>query len=361
MRKALLVALAAAVTTSCASAAPESGQRTERAGGAQARIQTFLRGLAAPVHATAPANEPGRLYVVEQAGRIRVALNGRLRAAPFLDIRNRVRSGGEQGLLSVAFHPNYAKNRRIYVNFTDLNGHTNVVEYRTNGTRALPGTARRLLFVRQPYSNHNGGQLAFAPDGRLWVGMGDGGAGGDPENRAQNMGSRLGKMLSINVVTKGVRIEANGVRNPWRFSFDRRTGDLWIADVGQNAIEEINVLRAPLPSGLENFGWDVYEGDSKFEDKPLGPGKLVQPAAQYSHSQGCSVTGGFVYRGTRARGNVGRYFYGDYCSGIVWSMPAAGGAPRQERFKVSQLTSFGEDARGEVYLVSGGGTIYRLG
>jgi glucose/arabinose dehydrogenase len=358
MRKALLLALAAGIAASCASAAPERAQREERAA---ARIQTVLRGLAAPVHVTAPASEPGRLYVVEQAGRVRVAVNGRLRAAPFLDIRSRVRSGGEQGLLSLAFHPGYPRNPRVYVNYTDLNGHTNVVEFRVRGGRAVPSTARRLLFVRQPYSNHNGGQIAFAPNGRLWVGMGDGGSGGDPENRAQNMGSRLGKMLSIDVRTRGVRIEANGVRNPWRFSFDRRTGDLWMGDVGQNAIEEINVLRAPFPSGLENFGWDVYEGSSKFEDKPLGPGKLVQPVAQYSHGDGCSVTGGFVYRGTRARANVGRYFYGDYCSGTIWSMPAAGGAPRREQFRVANLTSCGEDARGEVYLVSGSGTVYRLG
>jgi glucose/arabinose dehydrogenase len=354
MRSAVLATIATAVAVSCASAAPAREQQ------GQARIQPFLRGLAAPVHVAAPASEPDRLYIVEQAGRIRVAVNGRLRAAPFLDIRDRVRSGGEQGLLSVAFHPDYEQNRRIYVNYTDRNGDTNVVEFRTNGTRALPGTARRLLLVRQPYANHNGGQVAFALDGRLWVGMGDGGSGGDPENRAQNMSSRLGKLLSIDVRTRGVRIEALGLRNPWRFSFDRRTGDLWIGDVGQNEIEEIDVLRAPFPAGLENFGWDVYEGRATYEDKPLGPGRLIQPIAQYTHADGCSVTGGFVYRGRLARGSVGRYFYGDYCSGIVWSMSARGGSPRREPFTVPQLTSFGEDARGELYLVSGAGTIYRL-
>ncbi len=284
-----------------------------------------------------------------------------MRAAPFLDVRFLVSAGGERGLLSVAFHPEYAENRLLYVNYTDRDGHTNVVEYRSNGARAIPSSARRLLFIRQPYSNHNGGQLVFGPNGRLYVGMGDGGSGGDPQNRAQNMQSLFGKLLSIDVVTKGVRIEGLGLRNPWRFSFDRATGDLLIGDVGQHEVEEINFTAKSSP-GLENYGWDVFEGPTKFEDKPLGPGKLVQPIAEYSHREGCSVTGGHVYRGSN-KALRGRYIYGDFCSGIVWSIKLTDGKAndlRREDFRIPQLTSFAEDGAGELYAISGGGTLSRL-
>ncbi len=325
------------------------------------RPRAAVTGLSNPTHAIGIKGEPRRLYIVEQAGLIRIFEGGRLRAAPFLDVRFLISAGGERGLLSVAFHPEYAQNRRFYVNYTDRDGHTNVVEYRSNGTRAIPSSARRLLFVRQPYSNHNGGQVAFGPDGRLYVGMGDGGSGGDPENRAQNMQTLLGKLLSINVATKGVRIEALGLRNPWRFSFDRTTGDLLIGDVGQGEIEEIDFTPKSSP-GLENYGWDVFEGRSRFENKRLGPGRLVQPIAQYSHDDGCSVTGGHVYRGSN-KPLRGRYIYGDFCSGIVWSVKVAGGRAsglRREDFRIPQLTSFAEDAAGELFAVSGGGTISRL-
>ena len=217
------------------------------------------------------ATERGRLYVVEQAGRIRVVENGRLRAAPFLDIRRLVRSGGEQGLLSVAFHPAYAANRRFFVNYTDRNGDTRVVEYRSKaGTRALTRAARQWLFVRQPYPNHNGGQLAFGPDGRLYVGMGDGGAGGDPENRAQNMGTLLGKLVADRRRRgrgRARRSRRSALRNPWRFSFDRANGDLWIGDVGQNAWEEIDFLPRSQLGELENYGWDVYEGRARVREQ----------------------------------------------------------------------------------------------
>jgi glucose/arabinose dehydrogenase len=326
------------------------------------RLVPVVRGLAAPVQVAAPAGEPGRLYVVEQAGVIRVVVSGRLRAAPFLDIRSLVRSGGEQGLLSVAFHPEYARTRRFYVNYTDLRGDTRVVEYRSDGVRALPATRREILRVAQPYTNHNGGQLVFGPDGKLYVGMGDGGSGGDPEGRAQNMLSLLGKLLRLDVGGPAhVRIAALGLRNPWRFSFDRATGDLWIGDVGQGDWEEIDVLRAGW-SGVPNFGWDVWEGRARFEDKPLSPGKLVRPVAVYSHGAGCSVTGGFVYRGRTVPALAGRYVYGDYCSGTIWSLAAKQGkaVPRRERISVANLVSFGEDAAGELYAVSHGGTVYRV-
>ena len=270
-------------------------------------------------------------------------------------------AGGEQGLLGLAFHPSYPKVRKLYVQFTDNGGSTRVVEYRTNATRALPGSARQLFFSRDPYGNHNGGMLAFGPDGRLYFTMGDGGAGGDPEDRSQNMRSLFGKLLSLNVATKGLKIEALGLRNAWRFSFDRANGDLYIGDVGQGELEEINWVPKASP-GLENYGWDVYEGRSKFEDKALGPGRLVQPVAQYGRSDGYSITGGYVYRGSRAALR-GRYIYGDYGSGNIWSFKISGGKAaglRRERFKVANLTSFGQDAAGELYAVSHGGTIYRL-
>jgi glucose/arabinose dehydrogenase len=339
-----------------------------RAEGAALSLRPFVTGLVSPVHVTAPRSEPNRLFVVEQAGRIRVVVNGRLRPQPFLDIRPLVASGGERGLLSLAFHPNYRQNRRLFVNYTDLDGHTRVVEYRASADRqrALPGTARRWLFVRQPYGNHNGGQLAFGPDGRLYVGMGDGGAGGDPQNHGQRPGTALGKLLVRNVnLTRSVwGTSANGLRNPWRFSFDRANGDLWLADVGQNAWEEVNWTPRAGLARLRNYGWSVFEGLERFSSRPLAGGQLVEPVHVYANAGGnCSVTGGFVYRGQAMPAERGRYFFGDYCSGTVWSLRLADGRAvdvRAEPFRVQGLTSFGEDARGELYLVAHGGTVYRL-
>ena len=328
--------------------------------------RVVLRGLASLTNVTAPRGGPGRLYVVEQPGRVRIVVNGKLRARPFLDITRLVKSGGEQGLLSVAFHPDYATNRRLYVDYTDLNGNTRVVEYRADkaGTRALPATRRQLFSVRQPYANHNGGQLAFGPDRLLYVGMGDGGSGGDPENRAQNLSSLLGKLLKIDPLKRGAWpvIAAYGLRNPWRFSFDRTTGDLWIGDVGQGDWEEIDWTPRASP-GLENYGWDVYEGNAIYEDKqPTPGGPLVAPVHAYGHDVGYSVTGGFVYRGTRNAGLRGRYVFGDYGSGTVWSLRLAGGKATDVRTetRIPELSSFGEDASGELYAVSLAGTLYRL-
>ena len=352
---------ATAVCTACASAAPDRPRQDERA---TLSLQRVAVGLEQPVHVTAPAGERNRLYVVEKIGRIRVLENRRLRSDAFLDLRGRVSLGSEQGLLGLAFHPRYARNRRFYVNYTDPNGDTRVVEYRSNGRVALPTTRRQLLFVNQPYSNHNGGQVAFGPDGRLYVGMGDGGSGGDPENRAQNPGTLLGKLLAIDVDRRGARpqVVAFGLRNPWRFSFDRRTGDLWIGDVGQNAWEEVDFVPR-RSAGLENFGWDVFEGRTRFENKRPSRGRLIFPVAVYPLSGGhCAVTGGFVYRGNVVPAARSRYFYGDFCSGVVWSLRRVRGRAqvRRESFSVSNLSSFGEDARGELYLVSMSGTIFRL-
>ena len=355
----LLAVLGVLVVASCASAANEAATGVQTAA---FRSRAVVSGLSQPVFVGAPSSEPRRLYVVEQEGRIVVVDRGRRRSEPFLDIVALVQSGGEQGLLGLAFHPQYAKNRRFYVQYTDRGGSTRLVEFRSNGRRAIPGSGRLLFSSEDPYGNHNGGMLAFAPNGRLFFTMGDGGAGGDPENRSQNPRSLFGKLLSINVATKGLKIEAFGLRNAWRFSFDRANGDLYLGDVGQNAIEEISYTPA-ASSRLENYGWDVYEGRSTFEDKPLGPGKLVQPIAQYAQDgEHCSVTGGYVYRGSRAALR-GRYIYGDYCSGFVWSLKVVRGTAtglRREPFKVDRVSSFGEDAAGELYAVSHGGTIYRL-
>jgi glucose/arabinose dehydrogenase len=328
------------------------------------KLTRVATGLDAPVDLASTPSEPDRLYVVEQPGRIRVIENGRLSPQPFLDITSAVQAGGEQGFLSVAFHPDYADNGLLYVDYTDLDGNTRVVEFEARGGES-PARKRELLFVEQPYANHNGGQLAFGPDGRLYVGMGDGGSGGDPENRAQNLGDRLGKLLSLDVDQKGSEwlIEGYGLRNPWRFSFDPETGDLWIGDVGQGEWEEID--HTPRgETGLENYGWDVFEGRHRFEDKEPNPrGRLVMPVAEYSHEHGCSVTGGFVYRGEGIPAAQGRYFYGDYCSGIVWSLALRDGKAtgiRRHRFRVDALSSFGEDAAGELYLVSLEGNVFRL-
>jgi glucose/arabinose dehydrogenase len=325
-------------------------------------IQPFASGLGALTAIASTRSEPTRLYAVEQVGRIRYFVNGRL-AGTFLDIHERVVSGGEQGLLSVAFHPNYARNHRFYVNYTDRNGNTRVVEFRSRNRRGLKSTARQLLFVRQPYANHNGGELQFDRNGLLYVGMGDGGSAGDPNNNAQNTRSRLGKLLRINPLGKGARWQmvALGLRNPWRFSFDRASGDLYVADVGQGAWEEVDYRPRAQVGRLANYGWKAFEGRARYTNTALGPGQLVAPVYQYDHSENnCSVTGGYVYRGRAVSAAAGRYYFGDYCSGIVWSLRAGGSDARREPFRVGELTSFGEDAAGELYLATGGGRIYKL-
>jgi glucose/arabinose dehydrogenase len=355
--------LLALVATAAALLAPASSARTDRSA---LRLVRVASGLASPVYVTGLRSEPGKLYVVEQAGRIVVLDHGRRLPQPFLDIRSLVLSGGEQGLLSVAFDPGYATNRRFYVDYTDRNGDTRVVEYRSDGTRAIADSARQLLFVNQPYPNHNGGQLEFAPGGGLWVGMGDGGSGGDPENRAQNPSSQLGKLLRIDTASGRVSMVALGLRNPWRFSFDRSTRDLWIGDVGQGSWEEIDFLPRRLLGRTINYGWRVWEGRARYSsgERPSSVGSLRFPIAVYGHGgDNCSVTGGYVYRGRAVPSARGRYFYGDYCSGIVWSLRQRGGKAvslRRERFKVPELSSFGQDAAGELYVVSLNGTIYRL-
>jgi glucose/arabinose dehydrogenase len=332
----------------------------------QFSVRTFADGLDPLTAIASTPAEPRRLYAVEQVGRIRYFVNGRLRGT-FLDIRGRVESGGEQGLLSVAFHPNYARNHRFYVDYTDKRGDTRVVEFRSRNGRGVKSTARQLLFVDQPFANHNGGELQFDRDGLLYVGMGDGGSAGDPGNRAQNPNQRLGKLLRIDPLRRGAswQIVALGLRNPWRFSFDRANGDLYIADVGQGDWEEIDYRPRSEIATLANYGWRAFEGRARYSDTALGPGELVGPVHVYDHGgDNCSVTGGYVYRGRAVPAGVGRYFFGDYCSGRVWSLRIVDGRAtdvRQERFRIAQLTSFGENVAGELYLATGQGRIYRLG
>src|SRR5437588_1717934 len=330
----------------------------------QLHLVTVATGLNEPVHVAAPRNELHNLYIVEKGGRIRVRVRGRLRARPFLDISRLVSTGGEQGLLSVAFHPRYARTRLFYVDYTDTHGDTRVVEYRSRGLLRSPVRVRQILFVKQPYENHNGGQLAFGPDGYLYVGMGDGGSGGDPQNHAQNLSSLLGKLLRLNVGARHPRptIVGYGLRNPWRFSFDRVTGDLYIADVGQSSWEELDFTPRHSP-GLENYGWRVYEGKAHYTNEtPNRVGHLVFPYVVLPNPPNCAVIGGFVYRGAGVPAAQGRYFFGDNCNSRIRSVSASGGTQvRDEPFTVSGLSSFGEDARGELYLASlESGTIYRL-
>jgi glucose/arabinose dehydrogenase len=313
-------------------------------------------GLDSPVDVAAI---PGtaKLAVVEKTGRILVLRDGRPAQGPLLDLRGNVSQGSEQGLLSIAFSPRYATNRLAYVDYTDLDGNTHVAELDTHS-----GSLRTILVVHQPFANHNGGALAFGPDSMLYVGMGDGGSEGDPEGNGQNRASLLGKILRLDVANRHPRphMYAYGLRNPWRFSFDPATGDLWIGDVGQNRYEEVDQLPAGTPPGA-NLGWNAYEGRAAYERQPIDRSRLVWPVAVYPHSQGCSITGGYVYRGRELPALRGRYVYGDFCSGRIWSLPTGGGSPQRLALPgLEGLSSFGLDARDKLYATTLGGRIVRF-
>jgi glucose/arabinose dehydrogenase len=336
----------------------------------RARRRPASRSSGSPVYVAAPRGDTSRLFVVEKTGRIRIVKDGAVVAKPFLDLSGLVASQGERGLLSVAFDPRYASNRRFYVDYTNTAGDTRVVRYTASvqdPDRASTVSRKVLLRIGQPYSNHNGGQLQFGPDGRLYVGMGDGGGTGDPQGRAQDPRSRLGKMLRLSVGASPVkvRVYAKGLRNPWRFSFDRRTGALWIGDVGQNAWEEVDYLRAGRPAGA-NLGWNGYEGTHVYDRHTaarLDRSKLVWPATEYSHSVGNAVTGGYVYRGLAVPALRGLYVFGDFGSGRVWVMKGPTGTPvalpGADR-AAGSISSFGEDAAGELYVVDIAGAVYRI-
>ena len=354
-----LVGTLAALAAGCGSVAG-----SEPSGALAFRPLVFERGFESPVLLTHAPGEPGSRYVVEQIGRV-IRIDSRRRRTVLLDIRRQVEFGGEQGLLGLAFHPSYARNRLFYVGYTSSDGRNVVARYRSKGAKAVPSSRKILLSVSDPYGNHNGGNLVFGPDRMLYTSIGDGGSGGDPEDRAQDARSLFGKLLRLDVSKPQTswKKAGFGLRNPWRFSFDRLTGDLYIGDVGQGAVEEIDFTPASSP-GLENYGWDLYEGSQRFEDTPSGPGKLVFPVFEYGRAGGnCTVIGGYVYRGRARPAERGRYLFGDYCSGVVWSLRVSSGAAkgvRREPFELPGLTSFGEDAAGEIYAVTENGVIYRL-
>ena len=327
-----------------------------------------------------------RLFIVLQAGQIMVYDGTTVLPTPFLDIRTLVLAGGERGLLGLAFHPRYAENGFFYVNYTDRpGGDTVIARYRVSAAdpnRADPASASVLLLIDQPFANHNGGQLQFGPDGYLYIGMGDGGSGGDPDNRAQNLGDPLGKMLRIDVdggtpyavpqsnpfrgqTSVRPEIWAYGLRNPWRFSFDRATGDLWIADVGQGSWEEVHFQPATSIGG-ENYGWRRMEGTHCFNPTTnCNNGTLVLPVIEYGHTSGaCSVTGGYVYRGAQYPRLHGMYIYADYCNGMIWgaTRSSTGAVTSQLLFDASFfISTFGEDVNGELYVGDhGGGRVLRL-
>ena len=342
-------------------------------------------GLEEPTHVTHAGDGSGRLFVVEKDGRIRIVRDGALVDEPFLDISDLVGSeGSEQGLLSVAFHPSYGENGRFFVNYTDTAGDTVIARYTVSSEPdvADPASALTVLTIEQPAGNHNGGQNAFGPDGYLYIGMGDGGGAGDRFENAQNRGVLLGKMLRIDVDSaepyaippdnpfvgqEGTRPEiwALGLRNPWRFSFDRQTGDMYIGDVGQNAKEELNFQPANSPGG-ENYGWNTMEATDCY-DPPSGCDEtgLVMPIAEHTQDQGCSITAGFRYRGQDVPEFADAYIFGDYCSGNIWALTQDGGDSWTKTLLLehdSGLSSFGEDEQGELYMVNlGDGILYRLG
>lgn len=345
----------------------------------EVRLARVVGELAAPVYVTHAGDQSGRLFVVEQAGVIRIIRDGQLLPRPFLDISARVISGGEMGLLSVAFHPRYASNGRFFVNYTANGGRlrTVIAEYRVSDDPNVAERAERVLLqIDQPYRNHNGGLNLFGPDGMLYIGMGDGGSGGDPHNNGQRLDTLLGKMLRIDVDggtpyrvppdnpfagRAGARGEiwASGLRNPWRFSFERGSGRLFLADVGQNAWEEVDLIERG-----RNYGWRIMEGAHCFQPQTAcDRTSLVLPIAEYGREGGCSVTGGHVYRGSRIRALVGRYLFADYCSGRIWALTEAGGG----RWTMATLldsglsvSSFGEDQDGDLYVVDHRGAIYRI-
>jgi glucose/arabinose dehydrogenase len=292
------------------------------------------------------------LYVAEKTGQVVALRPGGLDPTPVLTVQ--VSAGSEQGLLGVAFAPDGS---HLYVNYTDPAGDTHVVEYAMAGGYANPGSGRELLFVKQPFANHNGGNLVFGPDGLLWIGLGDGGSSGDPSNNAQNPGTPLGKMIRMNVANAQWSIWAYGLRNPWRYSFDRATGSLWTADVGQDTWEEIDFAPGVQSAGI-NYGWSRYEGNHVYNASRTAP-NAVPPVYEYSHNGGaCSVTGGYVYRGTRNADMNGVYLFADFCVGHV--MGLANGQVRDLGMAAGSISSFGEDLNADLYVLSLSGAIYRI-
>jgi len=384
--RAFAVALAVAALTSCDSSRDAVPSLPAAPSGYRADF--VVGGLSQPVGLVTAPGDSTRLFIIEKTGTIRILSAGTLRPRPFLDVSGRVSNGSEQGLLGLAFHPSYATNGRFYINYTDVNGDTRVVEFLVSGNPdSASASERPILSVDQPFANHNGGQLVFGPDGKLYIGLGDGGSGGDPQGNGQNLGTLLGKILRIDVDAgmpyavpgdnpfagrAGARGEiwSYGWRNPWRFSFDPETGALWIGDVGQDSWEEIDYEPSAQPG--RNYGWNRMEGKHCFPPgSGCDPTGLTPPVTEYAHQSGCSVTGGFVYRGTALPELRGTYFYGDYCTGLVRSLRIVNGVATEERDwtgalratgggPMQGLSSFGVDAAGELYFIRLSGDVYRL-
>jgi len=335
------------------------------------QIEPLWKNFTAPLYLTNAGDGSGRLFIVEQGGTIRIVRNGSVTRAAYLDVSKLLSSGGERGLLGLAFAPDYKTSGRIYIDYTDKRGDTVVARYTADDPASdapkwsVPET---VLGVKQPYPNHNGGCLQFGPDGLLYIGMGDGGSAGDPGNNAQNSGSRLGKMLRVDVSGTSFKPEmwAKGLRNPWRFSFDASSGALWIGDVGQGAWEEINVVPADL-AGV-NYGWNRWEGTHAYPENSKRAGKsgFTFPVAEYPHPDGESVTGGYVYRGANYPAMIGTYVYADFVKGWIGAIrTTAPDGTKLAKPEVRTLlqsetrpASFGVDESGELYLVDYRGTIY---
>ena len=334
-------------------------------------LEPVVGGLEAPLAVVHAGDGSGRVFVVEQAGRIRVVRDDRLADEALLDISNRISAGGERGLLGLAFHPDFPDDPRLFVNYTDPNGDTVISSFPVpDGDQADASAERVLMNIAQPFANHNGGAVAFGPDGMLYIATGDGGSGGDPHGNGQRLDTHLGKILRIDVDATdagayGVpadnpfvsrpgaepEIWHYGMRNPWRISFDRETGDLWIGDVGQGAWEEVD--HAPAGTGGLNYGWNLMEGSHCF---PSGDGcarpELTLPVTEYGHDAGCTIIGGYVYRGSVQPMLPGGYVFGDYCSGVLFAIAATaseGTAPVVVGESGRTLSSFGEDEAGEMY------------
>jgi glucose/arabinose dehydrogenase len=374
-RIALLLALAAAACTS------DSTDPGSIPADFVLTVQQVASGLDNPVYLTSPPGD-SRLFIVEQPGRIRIIDNGQLVATAFLDIASRVGSGGERGMLSVAFHPQYKTNGFFYVYFTATNGDIRIERFTVspNANVANAASSKLILAVAHPRTNHNGGLATFGPDGMLYLGLGDGGGGGDPDLNGQNQATLLGKLLRIDVNTGDPyaipsgnpfagrtnarpEIWAMGLRNPWRYAFDRTAGKLYIADVGQSATEEVNVATS-TSAGL-NYGWNVLEGSACYNSTACNKSGFEIPVLEYAHvGAQCSITGGLVYRGNAMQELSGVYFYSDYCAGWVRSFKYDNGTAADQREwdvgNVGSVTSFGEDSAGELYMTSSNGRIYKF-
>ena len=388
-RRATVLALGAAVLAWPFASSGPAAAVLAAPGDAHIRLGLRASGLTKPVYVTSARDGTGRMFIVEQTGRIKILKNGHILAPPFLSLAGKVSGGGEQGLLGLAFHPSFKMNRKLYVDYTNLSGNTVIAEYKVSATNpnvVNPSSKRVILKISQPYDNHNGGMLAFGPDGYLYVGMGDGGGTGDPGNRAQNTATLLGKMLRIDVngttAAHNYRIPSSnpyvgvagadeiwqiGLRNPWRWSFDRATGDLWIGDVGQNGYEEVDhAVRTGSGAGRGvNWGWKLMEGTHCYSPSSgcNTTGKTL-PLLDYDHSGGqCAVTGGYVYRGTAIPALVGGYVFGDFCTGEIWVVPANATSPADKVLLLDtnlSISSFGENASNELLVTDLGGRVYRV-